>query len=118
MHRERTTQVDFFTDGRRFAAAIGPLVDRDRVGATMVSHVLASHLDVPFPAPPLLAVVGDRDRVTAAAIRVLPHPMLVVLDPDLDEPATALDDLAGAVIASAEPIGGFSGRRRTVDLLA
>lgn len=112
-----TAQV--FSDPRRFAAAIAPLVGRDPVGATMVSHVLAGHLAHPYPGgTPLMVTVLFGAAVGLAAMRTPGHPALVVLDPALREPDEVLNALAVALAASGEPVDGFSGRKSTVLRLA
>lgn len=111
------TRTEFFTDPERFRTAARPLVRRDPVGATMVSYVLANHIANPFPQQPLMAVVTDDGAARAAALRVPCFPMVTVIDPAIEDPAPVLDRLVEAVLARREPIVGFSGRRRTVQLL-
>lgn len=113
------TRTEFFTDAAAFDAAIEVLLADDAIGSTMVASVLANHIADPIAGgPPLLVAVLDGDRVPAAAIRIPMFPMLVVIDPAIADPATLLDELAGAVIGRSEPIVGVSGRRRTAELLA
>ncbi|MEP6561750.1 MAG: GNAT family N-acetyltransferase [Nakamurella sp.] len=112
------TSVEFFTDPRRFAAAIEPLVDRDRAGAVMISHLVANQLVNPYPKPPLLAAVRNGTQVGVAVVRVPSYPMVVTIDPELRDPAGALGLLADAVVARDEPIVGFVGRRTTARLMS
>jgi len=111
------TRTEFFTDAERFADVAQPLLRRDPVGATMVSHVLANHIADPFPARPLMVAVTDDGNVEAAALRVPGFPMVAVVDPAIGDPAAVLGRLADDVSTRREPIVGFSGRRRTVQLL-
>lgn len=111
--------TEFFQDAATFAAVVAPLAQADPVGATIFTGVLASQLASPFPGDaPLLATVTDDDRILAAALRIPRYPMTVVIDPEIDDPASILDELAGAVIARGEAIAGLGGRRRTTELLA
>ena len=111
------TCTEFFSDAEQFAVVVQPLIDRDPVGATMMSHVLAGHIASPFPEAPLLATVRDDDRIRAAAMRVPVFPMIVVVDPEIADPTDLFDDLAGAVLARLEPIVGFTARRKTAEWL-
>jgi ribosomal protein S18 acetylase RimI-like enzyme len=112
------TRVEFFTDAERFAAAIEPLVMRDRGGAVIVSHVLANQLVSPYPEAPLLAAVVDGGQIGVAALRVPSFPMAVTVDPALDDPAGHLAVLADAVVARGERVVGFVGRRHTAQTMA
>jgi len=104
-------RAEFFTDADAYAAVIEPLVNRDPDGATMVASVLANHLARPFPGGPLLVAVLGGDQVQLAALRVPDFPLLFVVDPDIEDPATVFTILADAVLATGETIVGFSGRR-------
>ena len=111
--------TEFFVDVPAFAAAVQPLVEKDREGATILSSVLAGQIAAPFPGgPPLLAVVTAAGRSTAAALRVPKYPMTVVIDPEIPDPSGTLDELAAAVLARGEVVVGLGGRRRTAELLA
>jgi ribosomal protein S18 acetylase RimI-like enzyme len=112
------TRVEFFTDAERFAAAIEPLVGKDRAGAVMVSHLVANQLASPYPEAPLLAAVVGGGQIAVAALRVPSYPMVVTLDPELADPAGCLDALTAAVLTRNETIVGFLGRRKTVQLLS
>ncbi|MGS0687294.1 GNAT family N-acetyltransferase [Nakamurella sp. GG22] len=111
--------AEVFADPALFGDEIAPLVARDRVGATMVSHVLAGHRAQPYPGgTPLMVVVRAGGDVGLAAMRTPGHPALVVLDPALPAPGAVLDALVAALAATGEPVDGFSGRRATVLALA
>jgi len=112
------TRTEFFVDAERFAAVVEPLLDRDPSGAIIFSHVLANHLASPFPEHPLLVAVIDDEAVRAAALRVPGFPMLALVDPGIEDPSVVLGELAKDVLARREPIVGFTGLRRTVQLLA
>jgi len=112
------TSTEFFTDAERFAAVIEPLVRRDCAGAVMVSQLVANQLASPYPEAPLLAAVGEGERLQLAAVRVPGYPMVLVVDPELGDPAGPLAALAEAVIAQAEPVVGFVGRRQTAESMA
>lgn len=111
--------TEFFTDVAAFAAFVRPMVDKDRDGATVFTGVLANQIAAPFPGgPPLLAAVSAAGRVLAAALEIPRYPMTVVVDPEIGDPAAALDELVAAVIAGGQVIVGLGGRRGTVEMLA
>ncbi len=111
--------AEVFADPARFADAIAPLVARDPIGATMVSHVLAGHRVQPYPGgTPLMVAVRAGGVVVLAAMRTPGHPALVVLDPALTDAGAVLDTLVVALTGTGEPVDGFSGRRSTVLALA
>ena len=111
--------TEFFSDAAAFAAVVQPLVEKDQEGATIFSSVLEGQIAAPFPGePPMFATVTANGRVLAAALRIPRYPMTVVIDPEIADPTTALDQLAAAVVARGEVIVGLGGRRRTTELLA
>jgi RimJ/RimL family protein N-acetyltransferase len=112
------TRTEFFADTSRFLAVVEPLVRRDPFGANMFSHVLANHLASPFPEPPLLAAIIDDGLVRVAAVRVPGFPLLGLVDPEIGDPSMVLGELADGLLARGETIVGFTGRRRTVQVLA
>jgi GNAT superfamily N-acetyltransferase len=111
-------RTEFFSHAEQFAVTVEPLVDSDRVGATMLSHILAGHLAQPFPETPLLALASDAGRPVLAALRVQPYPLIVVVDPEYNDPGLAVADLAEAIATRHEPIVGVTGRRDTATLFA
>ena len=111
--------TEFFVDAAAFGAAVQPLVEKDRAGATILASVLAGQIAAPFPGgPPLLATVTAAGRIAAAALRIPKYPMTVVIDPEISDPTGILDELAAAVLARGEVVVGLGGRRRTIELLA
>jgi ribosomal protein S18 acetylase RimI-like enzyme len=112
-------EFELFTDPRRFRDAIEELVDRDRVGATMLSGVLANQIAEPAPGiRPLLACLTDVDGPFVAAVRIPGFPLLVTTDPEIRDRPAALRRLAGAVVDTGEEIVGLHGRRAVVRELA
>ncbi len=113
------TTAQRFPDPTEFGAAIGALVGRDAVGATMVSHVLAGQLADPYPGgPPLMVAVRLDGVVALAALQTQRHPVLVVLDPAVTEPGDVRDALVGILRSDADRVTGFTGRTSTVLPLA
>lgn len=112
-------EFEVFADPLRFHAAIRELVDRDRVGATMLTSVLANQLaQRPPGARPLMAGLADLDGLAVAALRVPGFPLLTVIDPQVrDRPAT-LDRFVAALHESGAPIEAVHGRREVARELA
>lgn len=112
-------EFELFDDPRRFRTAIAELVDRDPVGATMLSGVLANQIAEPTPgAGPLLACLTDVDGPSVAAMRVPGFPLLTVADPDVRDLPATIRTFADAVVDSGAEIVGFHGRRELVRQLA
>jgi ribosomal protein S18 acetylase RimI-like enzyme len=112
-------EFEVFDDTRGFSDAIQELLDRDRVGATMLSAVLANQIAEPAPGiRPLLVCLTDIDGPFVAALRIPDFPLLVVTDPAVRNRRAALRRLAGALADTGEQIVGFHGRREVVRELA
>ena len=112
-------EFEVFAEADRFRVAVAELVDRDRVGATMLTAVLANQIDRPGPAgPPLLVALRDLDGLSVAALRMPGFPLLTVVDPQVrDRPAT-LHQFAAALHETGAPIKAVHGRREVALELA
>ena len=112
-------EFEVFADPRRFRDAIGKLVDRDRVGATMLSGVLANQIAEPRPGVrPLLVCLTDVDGPCVAAVRMPGFPLLVMADPAVRDRRAALRRFAREMVDTGEKIAGLHGRREVVRELA
>lgn len=107
-------RFELFTDPARFRDVIEPLVDRDPIGATMLSGVLAGQLADPAAEAPLLGCLIDVDGPAVAVLRTPSYPMLVVADPALRDRAGALRRVAAGVSDAGTAVVGFHGRREVV----
>lgn len=112
-------EFEVFADPERFRDAVAELIDRDRVGATMLTSVLANQIAEPSPAgPPLLIALRDLDGRSVAALRIPGSPLLTVIDPQVrDRPAT-LRRFAAALHETGAPIEAVHGRREVALELA
>jgi len=112
-------EFEVFDDPRRFRDEIAELVDRDPVGATMLSGVLAHQIAEPAPgAAPLFVCLRDTGGPFVAAMRMPDFPLLVVVDPEVRDLPGALGMLTGGVLDLGETVVGFHGRREVVRQLA
>lgn len=108
-------EFEVFDDPLRFRDEIAELVDRDPVGATMLSGVLAGQIADPAPAEiPLLACVRDVDGPAVAVLCTPSYPLLVVVDPQRRDLTGATGRLVDGLLDLAAPIVGFHGRREVV----
>lgn len=113
------TEFELFSDALRFRDSIQPLVDRDPVGATMLSAILANHIAEPGPGdPPLLARLRDVDGPTVALLAFAGHPLQVLIDPELRDVPAALRTAVDGLLMADAPVVGFNGRREPVRALA
>lgn len=112
-------EFEIFADARRFRGAIEELVDRDPVGATMLTGVLSNTIAEPAPGDaPLLVCLSDVDGPLVAAMRVPGFPLLTVADPDVRDLPATLRTFAGAVVGTGADVIGLQGRREVVRQLA
>lgn len=112
-------EFEIFADARRFRGAIEELVDRDPVGATMLSGVLANQIAEPAPGDaPLLVCLSDVDGPLVAAMRVPEFPLLTVADPGVRDLPATMRMFAGAVVDTGADVIGLHGRREVVRQLA
>ncbi len=112
-------EFELFMRAPRFQDAIAELVDRDPVGATMLSAILANHVAEPGPGDrPMLALLRDVDGPSVALLAFAGYPVQVLVDPELRDVPAALRASVDGLLAADPGVVGFNGRREIVRQLA
>ncbi len=112
-------QFEVFDDAARFRDVTAELVARDRVGAVMLSGILANLIAEPEPGTrPLLACLTDVDGPSVAVLAFAGYPVQLLADPELRDLPGALRSVVEGLLAAEVPVVGFNGRREVVRQLS